>query len=215
MLDSELITRAKGALLDARKDEALKLTRDYIEGGGDGLELLNQAFIPAITEIGELFSRGIKFLPELILAADVMTGVTKIVSASLSEAESKAQRRGKVVIGTVEGDVHDIGKALVVTLLRVHGFEVLDLGRDVSCQRFVEQAREMEAQIIGSSALLTTTMTKQKELEEFLQEAGVRDRFKTLVGGAPVTKRWAEKIGADAYAEDAHEAVTAAKQLLG
>ncbi len=212
MLDPKLVEEARKTLLDIKKDVAVDLTRDFIDGGGNGLELLNEAFIPAITEIGELFSRGVKFLPELILAAEVMTEVTAVVRASLSGTGSM-QKQGKIVIGTVEGDVHDIGKTLVVTLLQVHGYDVIDLGRDVKCETFLEKAMEVEADIIGSSSLLTTTMNKQQELEKVLQEAGVRDRFKTIVGGAPVTKRWAEKIGADAYAEDAHDAVRAVKEL--
>jgi methanogenic corrinoid protein MtbC1 len=142
-----------------------------------------------------------------------MKKVTETISAALPESED-AQKRGVVVIGTVQGDVHDIGKTLVVTLLGVHGFTVHDLGRDVEIEAFIEKAKEVNADIIGSSALLTTTMTKQKELEEALKEAGLKGRIKTIVGGSPVTKRWADRIGADAYGENAHEATREAEELL-
>jgi trimethylamine corrinoid protein len=119
-----------------------------------------------------------------------------------------------LVIGTVEGDVHDIGKTIVVSLLKANGFQVKDLGRDVAMATFIEEADKFNANIIGTSALLTTTMSAQKQLEEELKKAGLKDRFKTMVGGAPVTQRWAKRIGADAFAEDAGAAVNKAKALL-
>jgi len=141
-----------------------------------------------------------------------MERVTELLNESIPAEQEQA--RGRVVIGTVEGDVHDIGKTIVVSLLKANGFEVLDLGRDVPVARFIEEAKRFEADIIGTSALLTTTMGAQKQLEEALKEAGLKDRFKTMVGGAPVTQRWARRIGADAFAEDAGEAVKQAKALL-
>jgi trimethylamine corrinoid protein len=155
------------------------------------------------------------FLPELIQAAEVMKKVTAAVSASLPKGAAAGQSRGVIVIGTVQGDIHDIGKTLVVTLLGVHGFSVHDLGRDIPTANFVAKAKEVNADLIGSSALLTTTMPKQKELEEALKEAGLKGRVKTLVGGAPVTQRWATRIGADAFGENAHEAARKALELVG
>jgi trimethylamine corrinoid protein len=129
--------------------------------------------------------------------------------------ESAQEKRGKIVIGTVQGDIHDIGKFLVISLLQVNGFEIYDLGHDVEIQKFIDKALEVEADIIGSSALLTTTMIGQKTLEEKLRKEGLKNRFKTMVGGAPVTQRWTERIGADAFGEDANDAVEKALRLVG
>ncbi|MBA7568008.1 Methionine synthase [subsurface metagenome] len=175
---------------------------------------MNQAFIPVINEIGEKFSTGEMFMPELIQAAEIMKKVTGRISEGLPEKQVQ-QQHGIVVMGTIqEGDIHDIGKTLVVTLLGVHGFEVHDLGRDITVETFIEKAVAVDADIIGTSALLTTTMTQQKELEDALKEAGLKGRVKTIIGGAPVTERWAKRIGADAYGENAHEAAIKAEELI-
>ena len=129
--------------------------------------------------------------------------------------ETAIYKKGIIIIGTVEGDVHDIGKGIVVSLLQANGFKVYDLGRDVKTETFIKKAIELSADIIGTSALLTNTMQAQKNLEEELKKAGIRNKVKTIVGGAPVTKRWAEKIGADAYAEDAQDGVKKVKELMG
>ncbi len=213
MIAENTIEEARKTIFDFDQAKALEIVQNTIDQGDDPLELLNLSFIPAINDIGEKFSVGEMFLPELIQAAEVMKKVTEAISASLPGSED-AQKKGVVVIGTVQGDVHDIGKTLVVTLLGVHGFSVHDLGRDVEIEAFIEKAKEVNADIIGSSALLTTTMTKQKELEEALKEAGLKGRIKTIVGGSPVTKRWADRIGADAYGENAHEATREAEELL-
>lgn len=217
MIDEKLIEKARQTLRSFDKDQALEIVKEYVSAGENPLELMDKAFIPGITEIGEMFSSGTMFLPELIQAA----GVMKAVTGAISEAQPKKFSQGEeekqkvvIIIGTVEGDIHDIGKILVVTMLDVHGYTVHDLGHDVSTETFIKKAVELNADIIGTSALLTTTMSKQKELEEALKKAGLRERFKTIVGGAPVTRRWADKIGADAYAEDAHEAVVKVKALL-
>ena len=141
-----------------------------------------------------------------------MEKATAIINAAIPQEQEIAG--GKIVIGTVEGDMHDIGKTIVVSLLRANGFEVLDLGRDVPIDRFIEEAEKFGADIIGSSTLLTTTMPVQKELEEELKKAGLRHKYKTIVGGAPVTQRWANRIGADAFAQDASDGVKKVKQLL-
>jgi len=214
MIDDRLIAEARKTLFSFDRDGALQIVQAIMSEGGNPLELMDKAFIPGITEIGEKFSTGEMFLPELIQAAEVMKSVTQLISDFLPKGEGEMLQKGAVVIGTVQGDIHDIGKTLVVTLLGVHGFKVYDLGRDVAVETFVAKAKEVDADIVGSSALLTTTMTKQKELESALQEAGLKGRIKTIVGGAPVTQRWAERIGADAYGEDAHDAVQKVKALL-
>jgi trimethylamine corrinoid protein len=176
---------------------------------------MNLAFIPGINEVGDLFGRGQLFLPELMQAADVMKVATDIINAELAKNETTRQKKaGRVLIATVKGDVHDIGKCIVVSLMKANGFEVTDLGRDIDVDTIIKKAIEVDADIIGTSALLTTTMKEQKVLEEALKSAGLRDRFLTMVGGAPVTPRWAARIGADAYAEDAQDGVVKVKELL-
>jgi trimethylamine corrinoid protein len=214
MIDAKIIQEAHQALFGFDQARAVQLVQQAVARKEDLLELLNQAFIPAINEIGEKFSMGEMFLPELIQAAEVMKKVTAEVSAALPKGAA-GQNHGVIVMGTVQGDIHDIGKTLVVTLLGVHGFTVHDLGRDIPTENFVAKARETGANLIGSSALLTTTMPRQKELEEALKEAGLKGRVKTMVGGAPVTQRWAERIGADAFGENAHEAARKALELVG
>ena len=197
--------KAKDSILEADEDMAMEALQEAEAEGEDLTDLLKTGYSAGMQELGDLFGRGEVFLPELIFAAEVM----KTVSA---EIESKMEipadsSNGVLVIGTVEGDVHDIGKGIVASLVKTNGVEVHDLGREVPAQQFVDAAIEYNADFVGSSALLTTTMTVQKDIEEALKEAGIRDKVKTMVGGAPVTNRWADKIGADAYCEDASDTV--------
>jgi trimethylamine corrinoid protein len=214
MIEEKIIEEAKQTIIDHNKESAVQLTDQVISGGHEGMELLTRAFIPGINKVGDLFDRGQLFLPELVQSADVMQVVTDIINASLPDKDMQIQK-GTFLIATVAGDVHDIGKCIVVSLLKANGYIVHDLGRDVATDTIIEEAVNLNVDIIGTSALLTTTMTRQKEVEEALKSAGLRDKFKTMVGGAPVTGRWAAKIGADAYAEDAQDAVSKAKELLG
>lgn len=214
MIDEKIIEEAKQLILQQKKDEAAKFAQNAISEGTDPLELLKEGFIPGINHVGDLFGRGELFLPELIKAADTMKTVTDIVNEAIAKGSEKPESQAKVVIATVKGDVHDIGKAIVVSLMRANGFAVYDLGRDVETDKIIEEAVSLDADIIGTSALLTTTMPKQKEIEEALKSSGLRDRFKTVVGGAPVTPRWAARIGADAYARDAQDGVVKVKELL-
>jgi len=213
MTNNELFEKAREAIETGDTDAALQLARQGLEAGIDGIELLDKGFIPGINKVGDLFGEGQMFLPELILSANAMQGVIDIINAALEE-KGKKQERGKVVIGTVEGDLHDIGKTIVVSLLKANGFGVKDLGRDVPMERFIEEAEAFGADVIGTSALLTTTMTVQKELEEQLKARGLKGKYRTIVGGAPVTERWAKRIGADAYAADATDGVRKIKELL-
>jgi len=214
MIAEKTIAAAKQSIFDFDTEKAVAAVQEVVTGGENPLELMENAFIPALNEIGEMFSSGRMFLPELIQAAEVMKAVTGIVSESLPKGKQQMEK-GTVVMGTVQGDIHDIGKTLVVTLMGVNGYTIHDLGRDVSNDVFIEKAKEVNADIIGTSSLLTTTMPVQKELEKTLQDAGLKGKIKTLVGGAPVTQRWADRIGADGYAENAHEAVIKANELLG
>ena len=178
------------------------------------MDIMNHAFIPGINEVGDLFGRGQLFLPELMLAADAMLVATDIVNEALEGSVGKQKSGGTVVLATVKGDVHDIGKCIVVSLMKANGLTVHDLGRDVEVDRIIEEAVKVKADVIGTSALLTTTMKQQKILEEALKSNGLRDQFKTVVGGAPVTPRWAARIGADAYAEDAQDGIVKIKEML-
>ena len=212
-MSTDILESAADAILKGDSDKAVEAAKKGLEEGLDPVMLINEGFIPGINKVGDLFGSGRLFLPELIMSATAMQHATEIINAAIPEG--KAQTRGRFVIGTVEGDVHDIGKTIVVSLLKANGFEVMDLGRDVSTDRFIEEADKFNADIIGTSALLTTTMEGQRRLEVELKKAGLKERFKTMVGGAPVTQRWAKRIGADAFAENASAAVKLAKALLG
>jgi trimethylamine corrinoid protein len=213
MTKEEIFEKAQKAVLEFDAKGAEELARHGLSEGIDPLELLDRGFIPGIVKVGDLFGVGKLFLPELIQAAEVMRMATEIVNEALPADADRA--KGKIVIGTVEGDIHDIGKVIVVSLLKANGFEVYDLGRDVPIDRFIENAEHVGADIIGSSALLTTTMDCQRKLEQELKRSGLKGKYKTIVGGGPVTQRWADRIGADAYGEDAADAVKKVQQLLG
>ena len=215
MIEQVVIDSASECLIKGSKPDALALAKEVIDAGNDPVDLMTYAFIPAINNIGDLFARGQMFLPELIVAADAMGAVTDLVNEVISANKTVKKSKGTIIMATVKGDVHDIGKCIVTSLLQANNFTVHDLGRDIDTAKIVEAAVEYNADIIGTSALLTTTMPCQKDLEDMLKAQGLRDRFKTIVGGAPVTPRWATRIGADAYAEDALEGVKKAEELLG
>ena len=212
-MTSEIYEAAIEAIVKGDAALAAEMAKKGLSDGIDPLELLNQGFIPGINKVGDLFDVGTLFIPELIISAKAMQTAADIINAAIPENDRQVQ--GRFLIGTVEGDVHDIGKTIVVSLLKASGFEVKDLGRDVSTDRFIKEADDFKADIIGTSSLLTTTMPAQQKLEEALKKAGLKERYKTMVGGAPVTQRWANKIGADAFAENASSCVRLAKELLG
>ncbi len=213
MSKEELFKEAERSILDHDKNKAEEVAKRGLSMGIDPIELITKGFREGITQIGDLFGRGEIFMPQLIEAAEAMKAANRILTESLPD--SALVKKGKVVIGTVQGDIHDIGKFLVISLLQVNGFDIYDLGHDVEIQKFIDKAVEVDADIIGTSALLTTTMIGQKALEEKLRKEGLKDRFKTMVGGAPVTQRWADRIGADAFGEDANDAVAKALRLIG
>jgi corrinoid protein of di/trimethylamine methyltransferase len=212
-MSSPIFEEAIETILACDKDKAVELAKKGLAEGVEPLDLIRKGFVPGISEVGERFGDGRMFLPELILAAAAMQAATEVVNAALPDGVG--EKSGRVIIGTVKGDMHDIGKTIVLSLFKANGFEVKDLGRDVSTETFIEEAKAFNADIIGTSSLLTTTMDGQKELEKELKKSGLKDRFKTMVGGAPVTQRWADRIGADAFAENAPDGVKKAKALLG
>ncbi|MGI6235777.1 MAG: cobalamin B12-binding domain-containing protein [Christensenellales bacterium] len=212
MSKEQIIQEAIESILKIDNAKALKLAEQTLAEGLDSVEVLTKGFSVGIKQVGDLFGRGEMFLPELMLAAGVMQRVTKIFDDAMQGQTS--EKIGKMVFATVEGDVHDIGKGIVISLVKTQGIEIIDLGRDVPVSRIIEVAVQENAEMIGTSALLTTTMVEQKKLEDELKKNGLKGKIMTMVGGAPVTQRWADRIGADAYGEDASEAVNKALELL-
>ncbi|HEY9141081.1 MAG TPA: corrinoid protein [Bryobacteraceae bacterium] len=201
------------AILTGNACAAATLTREAIDAGANADEIVSRRMIPAMDEVGRRFESGDCYVPELLLAGRAMKEALKIVRPLL--AAGSAERAGSVVIGTVQGDLHDIGKNLVVALLEGGGFQVHDLGVDVPPSKFVEAVNEKAPDIVALSALLTVTLPAMKRTVEALVRAQVRDRVKVLVGGAPVTRQYAEQIGADAYSDNAFGAVQLARSLVG
>ncbi len=211
-MTEKIYSAAIEAILQGDAEKAAEAARRGLDERIDPLELMANGFIAGINQVGELFGAGKLFIPGLVKSAAAMEKATAIINAAIPQEQETVN--GRIVIGTVEGDMHDIGKTIVVALLRANGFDVLDLGRDVAIERFIEEAEKFKADIIGSSTLLTTTMVVQKELEEELKKSGLKEKYKTIVGGAPVTQRWANRIGADSFAQDAGDGVKKIKQLL-
>jgi len=209
----QILAAATESIINLDKNKAEEIAKQGLAAGIDPYVIITEGFIPGITKMGDDFESGQVFLPELIMAADAMKAGVAICEAALPKSELREKK--KVVIGTVEGDVHDIGKSIVVSFLVANGFEVYNLGRDVPIEEFIKKAKEVGAHVVGSSALLTTTMEGQKKIEEGLKAAGIRDKVKTIVGGAPCSQGWANRIGADAYAENAAEGVRKIKEMLG
>jgi 5-methyltetrahydrofolate--homocysteine methyltransferase len=201
------------AILTGNAKKAEAVTKAALEAGVDPSELLGKYMIPAMDEVGRRFECNEYFVPELLIAARAMKTALQLLTPTLAASGAKAV--GHVVIGTVQGDLHDIGKNLVGSMLEGGGFEVVDLGVDVSPQKFVEAAKEKEGTIVGLSTLLTTTMTQMKAVIEALKAAGLREQVKVIVGGAPVTQQYADEIGADGYSDNASGAVSVARRLIG
>ncbi|MBN1317598.1 MAG: corrinoid protein [Anaerolineales bacterium] len=200
------------AVLEGDADAAKAETQAAVDSGISAADVLHKACIPAMTEIGRLFEEGERFVPEMLIAARAMQAALEILKPQLVQAKVKAV--GKVVIGTVAGDLHDIGKNLVAMMLEGAGFEIIDLGNDVKPAQFVSAIQEHEPDLVGMSALLTTTMTSITKTIEALTEAGVRDQVKVIIGGAPVTQAFADQAGADGYGSSAGGISQLAQDLL-
>ena len=203
------------SIIDGDSDLAIELARKSIELNMHPLETITKGFVIGVNYIGDPFGAGEAFLPELVMAGEAMKAAVAVLEPELLKLGETREMMGRVVLATVEGDIHEIGKTLVGTMLSASGFEVLDLGVDQPAANIIGKALEINADIIGMSALLTTTMIRQREVIEELDKEGLRPRIKVMVGGAPITRDWVAKIKADGYSEDAIGAVKIAKELVG
>lgn len=215
MEQSQLFTKMKTAVLEGEIDFAADLARQSLELGVNPLSCIEEGYVSGINEVGRLFEAGEMFLPELVAAAEVMKAALAVLEPELKRRQVSRATMGKVVIGTMFNDIHDIGKDMVASMLTASGFDVINLGVNVPCSVFIEKVRELQPEILGLSALLTTTMPEQKAVIEALLREGLRGEVKVIVGGAPINRQWADAIGADGFAENAIEAVKVAKQLVG
>ena len=210
----ETFSAMRQSIIDGVPDTASGLAQQAVAAGVAPLDAINHGYVPGMHDVGEQFARGEMFLPDMMASAEAMRSAMAVLEPELKRLGAERPMAGVVVLGTTKGDIHEIGKTLVGTLLTAHGFRVHDLGVDVPGEKFAAKARELGADIVGVSALLTTTMRNQKGVIESLEKAGLRSTVKVMVGGAPVTRRWAEEIGADGYAKDAMSAVALARELM-
>ena len=215
MNKEQLFDAMKTAVLEGEIETGADLARQFISLGANPLEAIENGFVVGIDAVGRQFEAGEMFLPELVAAAEVMKAALAVLEPELAKQQLAREIAGKVVIGTMYNDIHDIGKNMVASMLTAAGFEVENLGVNVPCETFVNKVRELKPDILGLSALLTTTMPEQKKVVEALESEGLRAGVKVLIGGAPVNSEWAAAIGADGFAENAIEAVKVAKELVG
>lgn len=212
MENAEIMKKLADAVAEGDEELAVELTQKAVDAGMKPVQVINEGLTTGINEVGERFAAGEYFLPDLLLGAKAMEAGINILEPLM--AGTDREFLGRVIMGTVKGDLHSIGKNIVSIMLKAAGFEVFDLGVDVPTSKFAEEIKRLKPNIVGISALLTSTVGRQEEIIEFLKEAGVRDQVKVMIGGAPISQSWADKIGADGYAEDAINAVRVAKDLL-
>jgi len=214
-MSNELFQKMAQSIIDGDSDAAVALAEQSVSSGLDPLQAISEGFVVGVNKVGESFAAGQAFLPELVMAGEAMKAAVATLEPEMKKRGSERIMLGKVVLATVEGDIHEIGKSLVGTMLSASGFQVFDLGVDVPTAKIIAKVREVDADMVGLSALLTTTMVKQKEVIDELDKQGLRKKVKVIVGGAPVTRDWVQKIEADGYSEDAIGAVAVAKGLVG
>ncbi len=212
-MSEELFKAMAQSIVDGEDEDAVALAKRALDEGTDPLEAITDGYVVGVNEVGDAFACGDAFLPELVMAGEAMKAAVAVLEPTMKASGKSRQILGKVVMATVEGDIHEIGKSLVGTMLTSSGFEVYDLGVDVSTDEILAKVNEVGADIIGLSALLTTTMVKQKEVIDEIAKRGIK--VMVMVGGAPVTKEWVQRIEADGYSEDAIGAVSVAKELMG
>jgi len=213
-MPTDTLSAMRQSIIDGAPDTASNLAQQAIAAGLAPIDAINNGYVPGMHDVGEQFAKGQMYLPDMMASAEAMRAAMAVLDPELRKLGTERPKAGVVVLGTTKGDIHEIGKILVGTLLTAHGFQVHDLGVDVAGEKFAAKAREVNADIVGVSALLTTTMRNQRTVVEALEKAGLRSQVKVMVGGAPVTRRWAEEIGADGYAANAMSAVTLAQELM-
>jgi len=204
------------AVLEGKKEDTLNSVRQGLEAGLDPLAMITAGLSAGLEQVGDKFECGEYYLPDMMLAAEAMSSAIDLLEPYLETGKTgKSVQAGRVVIGTVKGDLHSIGKDIVIMMMKAAGMEIFDLGVDVSPERFIAAVEDNRADVLGISALMTTTISEQKKVIDLLSEKGLRDRVKVIVGGAPLSEEWAQKIGADAYAADAIAGVRKIKTMLG
>jgi len=209
----ETLKHMQTSVLEGNVDQARKLATQSLEMGLSPLTVINDGMTPAIREVGDRFGRGEMFLPEMVISADAMQAALEILEPHFEG--DQGSKKGKVLIGTVKGDIHDIGKNIVIALLKVNGYEVIDIGRDVASTEFVDKAIELKVDVIGLSGLLTTSLPMMRDIIQMLDDDGVRERFKVIIGGGPTSQEYADSIGADGYGKTAYNAVELCNQITG
>jgi len=207
------LTEISKAIVDGDEDVAVELTKKALDENIDAKQILDEGLIPGIEKVGELFGAGEYFLPELLVSGEAMSKAIEVLEPFLTKSGMPA--KGRIAMGTVQGDVHNIGKDIVIMMLKGRGWDVTDLGVDVDPETFCSVVRDGDYQILGLSSLLTMTMPETIKTIEALKAAGLRDKIKIMVGGAPTTQEWADKIGADGYAKNASEVAKLAATLIG
>ena len=214
-MSDELFAKMAQAIIDGEAEDAAALAQEGLDAGIPPGDILDKGFVKGIEEVGDLFAKGEFFLPELVQGAEAMKAAVAVLQPAIDAAGGGRQTLGVAVAGTVAGDIHEIGKTIVCSMMSAAGFAVTDIGCDVPVEAFIAKTREIKPDLLLLSALLTTTMPNQQKTIEALKEAGLREGLKVMIGGAPTTRAWADEIGADGYAEDAIEAVATAKTILG
>ncbi|MEN8241389.1 MAG: corrinoid protein [Chloroflexota bacterium] len=213
MSKKEIFKAFYDSVLEGNSSAAVDAAKKSLEAGISPLDAIQQGMSPGIKEVGERFGRNEMFLPEMVASADAMEAAMEILEPHFEGDEG--EHKGKILIGTVQGDIHDIGKNIVIALLKVNGFEVIDVGRDIASTDFIDKAIDQEVEIIGLSGLLTTSLPMMRDIIQMLIDDGVRDQYKVIIGGGPTSQDYADEIGADGYGETAYSAVELCNQLVG
>jgi trimethylamine corrinoid protein len=211
----DVLEELRQSVINYDEEAAVKAAIKVLELKMDPYKVITDCLTPAIQEVGDRFEKGEAFLPELIMATDAMDAAVKVLEKEISKEEMEGRKKGRIVLGTVKGDIHNIGKNIVGIMLKTAGYEIIDLGVDVEPSKFVEEAERSGAQIIMASALMTFTAVNLKKISDYLEMEGVRKKYKLAFGGGPLSETWAKEMGADGYAPDAVKAVALANQLMG